>query len=257
MRVLRHLGVDLDFPKAQTCCGQAAFNAGFRSEACRAARHFLETFADAEAVICPSGSCAAMVRDHFPELVEGDPQFAEDPGARLRMQSLASRTWELSQYLTEVLEIDRDQLALAAGGASATRTEPPAAEGSTITWHDSCHSLRSLGVRDGPRELLRACGGPELRELPDADVCCGFGGLFAVKFDAISAAMLGDKLDAIEGTEADRVGATDCSCLMHIEGGLRRRGARQRTVHLAELLAEGLGLMEHSSDVRPERGTST
>jgi L-lactate dehydrogenase complex protein LldE len=216
VRVLRRLGVDVDFPRAQTCCGQAAFNAGYRPEARRAALHFLDVFEGSEAVVCPSGSCTAMVKQHYPAL------FAADPPLAARFRALGEKTYEFSQYLTDVLGL----------------TEFPGRCRRSVTWHDSCHSLRGLRIKEGPRRLLQSIEGIDYRELPDAEVCCGFGGLFAVKFEGISTAMMGDKVRCVERSGAAWVVATDCSCLMHIEGGLRRQGSRVRTLHLAELLWE-------------------
>jgi L-lactate dehydrogenase complex protein LldE len=218
VRVLRRFGLEVEFPRAQTCCGQPAFNAGFRREARRIARHFLEVFETSPAVVCPSGSCAAMVKESYRQL------FSDEPDLCARFHALAARTWELSQFLTEVLGV-RDF---------------PGELSASLTWHDSCHSLRGLGVKEGPRRLLRSIAGVELRELDDAQVCCGFGGLFSVKFAEISAAMLEDKVARVEKSGADCVVATDSSCLMHIGGGLERQGAKARAVHIAEVLAGAL-----------------
>jgi L-lactate dehydrogenase complex protein LldE len=216
LQVLRRLGVEPEFPRAQTCCGQPAFNAGFRREARLVASHFLRAFEGYDFLVAPSGSCAAMVRDHYPRLFEDRPELAA------RFQALGRRTYELSQFITEVL------------GASSTGARFPR----PVTYHDSCHSLRSLGVREGPRRLIREVEGIELRELPDSEVCCGFGGTFSVKYPHISMAMADDKIARIEATGADFVVATDLSCLLHIGGALERRGSRVRTLHLAELLAQ-------------------
>jgi L-lactate dehydrogenase complex protein LldE len=218
VRVLRHYGVDVDFPKAQTCCGQPAFNAGFRREARRVAEHFLDVFESAESIVCPSGSCTAMVKEYYPQLFEDIPTMSE------RFETLGKKTWEFSQFLTDVLGI----------------TEFPGELSGSTTWHDCCHSLRGLGIKDGPRRLLSSLSGGEFRELEDSEVCCGFGGLFSVKFDAISSAMLEDKVERVDRCGADRLVATDCSCLMHIGGGLERRGSEVRPMHIAEVLAEAL-----------------
>ncbi len=218
VRVLRHHGVDVDFPGAQTCCGQPAFNAGFRDEARRVAEHFLEVFESAAMIVCPSGSCASMVKEHYPQL------FEDRPALRERFEALGQKTWEFSSFLTEVLGV----------------TELPGELTGSTTWHDCCHSLRGLGIREGPRRLLSSLRGGEFRELEDSETCCGFGGLFSVKFDSISAAMLADKVKHLEACGADRLAATDCSCLMHIAGGLERRGSKVRPMHIAEVLAEAL-----------------
>ncbi len=218
VRLLRRFGVEPEFPEAQTCCGQPAFNAGFHADAREVARSFLDVFEPFDAVVAPSGSCASMVHEHFPSLFSGDAVLSE------RFTRLAGRTYELSQFLTEILNVE------------STGARFP----HSVTYHDSCHALRSMHVKDGPRRLLRAVEGLELRELVDSEVCCGFGGTFSVKFPEISAAMAEDKIARIEATGADYVAATDSSCLMHVGGALARRGSRVRTIHLAEILAHGV-----------------
>ena len=218
VKVLRHYEVQLDFPESQTCCGQPAFNAGFQGEARELALRFLEVFESSEVIVSPSGSCVAMVKEYYPGL------FSEDEELRSRFESLADRTWEFSQYLTEVLGID----------------EFPGRREGSLTWHDCCHSLRGLGVREGPRRLLSSVEGVEFRELENSDECCGFGGLFSVKFDEISSRMLSNKLSCVEKTGAENLVATDCSCLMHMAGGLEKNGSEVRALHLAEVLADAL-----------------
>ncbi len=221
MRVLRHYGVDVEFPAAQTCCGQPAFNAGFRDESRRVAKHFLEVFESSECIVCPSGSCAAMVKEYYPSL------FQEEPELRERFEALAAKTWELSQFLTDALGVENVPQA----------SEDASAQFSTITWHDCCHSLRGLGVREGPRQLLDSIAGCERKELTKSEECCGFGGLFSVKYDSISEAMLEDKVAHVEESGAECLVATDCSCLMHIDGGLRRKSSTVKTRHIAEIIA--------------------
>ena len=206
--VLERLGVDVTFPREQTCCGQLHFNAGHVEEAAVLARRYGEVFADAEAVVTPSGSCAGHVRAHVPELA---PAAAE----------VAARTFELSQYLVDRLGV------VDVGSAYSGR----------LTYHPTCHSLRLLRVGDAPERLLRAVPGATLAELPEATECCGFGGMFSVKNAAVSGAMLADKIASIEATGAEAVCACDASCLLHIGGGLERRGSPVRAVHLAEVLA--------------------
>ncbi len=218
VKVLRHYDVELEFPENQTCCGQPAFNAGFRGEARELALAFLDVFEGCEAVVSPSGSCVAMVKEYYPDL------FPDNQELSGRFQSLADRTWEFSQYLTEVLGV----------------TEFPGRRDGSLTWHDCCHSLRGLGVREGPRRLLSSVEGAELLELEKSDECCGFGGLFSVKFDEISSRMLSNKLACIEKSGAESVVATDCSCLMHMAGGLEKRGSEGRALHLAEVRADAL-----------------
>ncbi len=207
--VLERLGIEVVFPLEQTCCGQMHGNSGYPDQATALARRFVEVFDEFDAVVTPSGSCAAQVREHFGGLLGG-----EDRG-------VPARTWELSQFLTGVLGLE----------------EVGSTFEGTVAYHPTCHSLRLLRVGDAPLRLLRAVPGVELRELPDAEECCGFGGTFAVKNAAVSTAMLDEKIAAITASGADSVCACDSSCLMHIGGGLRRRGVPVRPVHLAEILA--------------------
>lgn len=215
VKVLRRLGVEPEFPAGQTCCGQPAFNAGYRREARAVARHFLDVFEGYDFVVTPSGSCACMARESFPGL------FEDQPSLRERAASLGHRTFELTQFIVQVLK------APSAGGRFPR----------SVTYHDSCHGLRGLALGDGPRRLLRAVEGIDFRELADPEVCCGFGGTFSVKYPEISMAMARDKIARIEATGAEFVTATDSSCLMHLGGALERAGSRVRTIHLAEVLA--------------------
>ncbi|MDR7518326.1 MAG: (Fe-S)-binding protein [Armatimonadota bacterium] len=217
VRVLQRAGCAVSFPQGQTCCGQATFNDGFWDEARVLGGRFLDVFGDAAAVVTPSGSCAAMVREWYPRL------FRDAPALAARVRGLAHRTYELSEYLVRVL------------GVVELGARFPAA----VAYHPSCHGLRGLGLREEPLRLLAAVRDLRLVALPRAEECCGFGGFFAVKFSALSGAMLSAKLDAIESSGADVVTATDASCLMHLAGGLARRGSRVRAVHLAEILAAG------------------
>lgn len=206
-----------EFPRAQTCCGQPAFNMGYRDETRRLARRFIEIFEPYAAVVASSGSCTSMVRVFYPELFEGEPEWQE------RARRLASRVYELTEFLAK--EGFRS-------GREGTR-----GVSKRVTYHDSCHLLRELGVCDQPRQLLQGVNGLDLVELPGANICCGFGGAFSVKMSELSEAMLDDKLEAFESTGADVLTATDCGCLMHIEGALRRRGSGLRAVHIARVLA--------------------
>lgn len=207
--LLERLGIEVVFPLEQTCCGQMHANAGHPETARLLARRFVSVFEPFEAIVAPSGSCAAHVRQHYAGLLGG-----ADRG-------VAERTWELSQFLGEVV----------AAGDVGSRFR------GTVTYHPTCHSLRLLRVGDSPTELLRAVPGLELLELPAADECCGFGGTFAVKNAGVSAAMLDEKIGHVLATGAETVCACDSSCLLHIGGGLRRRRARVRVLHLAEILA--------------------
>lgn len=219
VRVLEHFGVEVDVPADQTCCGQPAHNGGFAAEAAIMARATIDVLSQSDdPVVVPSGSCADMIVNHYPELLAGDPLYGP------KAKALAARTYEFSRFLVDVL------------GAELEAT----ADGPPIAYHASCHGLRGLGLREPPRRLLRAVAGDRCADLPDAETCCGFGGLFAVKMGAVSAAMLDAKLDAIDRSGAAAVTATDVSCLMHIGGGLHRRGSRVRTRHIAEVVADGL-----------------
>jgi L-lactate dehydrogenase complex protein LldE len=213
--VLERLGYDLDFPEAQTCCGQPAFNSGHWDEARDVARYFLDVFRDSEYVVCPSGSCASMVAHHFEELFAGEPDRLEQTLA------LKPRVWEFSQFLLDVAKVEDV-------GARLDRV---------VTFHDSCHGLRELRIKDGPRRLLSHVRGLELREMETAEECCGFGGTFSVKFPEISGGMARTKIDSILQTGADAVVGLDSSCLLQIEGALRRAGSGVRAMHLAEVLA--------------------
>lgn len=214
VRLLERSGRRVEFPAAQTCCGQPAFNAGYRDEARRLARRAVEVFEPYDEVVVPSGSCAAMARVHYPELL------ADDPGWHRRARRLAGRVVELTELL------DREGFD---AGASTFAGK--------VACHLSCHLLRDLGVAGAPRSLLARVPGVELVELAGADVCCGFGGAFAVKMADLSAAMLDDKLAAAEASGADVLTAADCGCLMHLRGALQRRGSRLATLHVAEILA--------------------
>jgi len=215
VELLERAGCEVDVVSAQTCCGQPAFNSGFRKEARKVARHVMATFRHAEAIVCPSGSCTSMVKMFYPELFE--PMSKE----RAEAQLLAAKTWELTQFLVRGLGV----------------TDVGAVYHGKVAYHASCHLLRELGERETPQRLLDAVRGVEQVPLPGSEaVCCGFGGTFAVKLPEISEAMLDEKLKAIEQSGADCVVACDTGCLMQISGGLTRRGHRARAIHLAELL---------------------
>jgi L-lactate dehydrogenase complex protein LldE len=219
VRLLERLGCEVDFPLEQTCCGQMHANSGYRREAVPLVRRFARAFGEsgADAVVCPSGSCAAMVRHQYRGLAaeSGDDALAMD------VEAIVPRVFELSQFLVGELGVED------VGAAYPHR----------VTYHPTCHSLRLLRVGDAPLRLLRAVKGIDLVELPEGETCCGFGGTFAVKNADTSTAMLGDKLRNIAATGADVCTAVDGSCLMHIGGGLSRQRAGVRTVHLAEILA--------------------
>jgi L-lactate dehydrogenase complex protein LldE len=216
VKILENLGVAVDFPAAQTCCGQPAFNSGYQDDARRAARAFLRAFAGSDCVVSISGSCAAMVREHYPRLFAGYPEEAA-------AKALAAHTYELSEFLVDVLEVE----------------ELPVVFKGRATLHHSCHTLRLLGVAEQPQRLLRMVEGLEYVPLAKAGDCCGFGGTFAVKMPAISTAMVDEKVDHVLETGADLLVGLDMSCLMNIAGRLQRRGSLVQTKHLAEVLAEG------------------
>jgi L-lactate dehydrogenase complex protein LldE len=213
VRLLRRLGVEVDFPKAQTCCGQPHFNSGYHDDARDLARHTLRAFANGQTVVTPSGSCAAMVKLEYPEL------FRHDPAWHVRAMDLAQRTHELSDFLVNVLKVED----------VGARFEGKA------TYHMACH-LRGLGVSTEPERLLRQVRGLEYVPLERCDECCGFGGSFAVRYPGISGAMVEDKASFIEKTGARAVVATDAGCLMNIAGCLRRRGSKVEALHLAQVL---------------------
>ena len=219
VKLLRRLGVTVDFPEGQTCCGMPLFNSGYHGEAAAVAARTVRLFEGAEHVVVPSGSCAWMVKAEYPGLL------AHDPALRTAAHALASRTWELSQFVVQVLGVTRVE--------SSFR--------GSVTYHDSCHLLRGLGESASPRALLRGVAGVELRELPGADQCCGFGGSFSVRLPEVSSAILDKKLASVEGTGAECLVACDGGCLMQMGGGLSRRGSRVRALHLAQVLEPDAG----------------
>jgi len=217
VRLLERLGHQVDFPLEQTCCGQMHYNTGYQVEAMPLMRRFVEVFKDAETVCIPSSSCVGTIRDHYAKMAEssGDTQLLDD------VKSLLPRIYELSELLVKKLGIED------VGACYPHR----------VTYHASCHSLRSLYIGDLPLRLLRNVRGIDLVELENIDQCCGFGGTFAVKNGDVSTAMLADKLRCIENSNAEVCTAVDNSCLMHIFGGLHRQRAGVKTAHLAEILA--------------------
>lgn len=217
--VLERLGHAVKFPLEQTCCGQMHFNTGYRREAYPLAKRFLSIFEDAEVVCIPSSSCVAMIRDYYPALARenNDEKMAQ------KVDSLLPRIFEFTELLTDHLKLED------VGACFPHR----------VTYHASCHGLRSLHLGDKPLHLLRKVREISLIELQDADRCCGFGGTFAVKNAEVSAAMLDDKVRALLDTRAEVCTACDNSCLMHIQGMLHRQHANVRTMHIAEILAAG------------------
>jgi L-lactate dehydrogenase complex protein LldE len=214
-RLLRYLGIDVVVPDRQTCCGQPAFNAGYDADARRMALHAIETFQTADYIVLPSGSCAAMVRNHYAHLFDGSDA--------VRAAALSTKTWELSQFIVCVLGIS------SLGDGLQDRR---------IAWHAGCHALRDLEVRDEPIMLLRNAGA-QIVEWEAAEECCGFGGLFSVKFAEVSVAMADRKLDTLPSTPEFLVSG-DAGCLMHLDGRIRRRGLALPVRHIAEVLLEAV-----------------
>jgi L-lactate dehydrogenase complex protein LldE len=228
--VLRRCGCEVGFPAGQTCCGQPMFNNGYHREAADLARRMIDLFSDAAYIVTPSGSCCAMVREHYPQLLPGDA----------RCESFVKRTYEFVEFLHKVLKIDLR--------AMGCRRECIA------TYHYSCH-LRGLGMTDEAVQLLRQIDGLEYRPLERIDQCCGFGGTFAVKFPEISGPMVDDKIACIANTNADVLVCNDGGCAMNIAGALHRAGSNIRVMHIAELIAEGLkGNHEGHEDTKNTKG---
>jgi L-lactate dehydrogenase complex protein LldE len=216
VKILRRLGVEIAFNAAQTCCGQPAFNTGYREEARDVAARNLELFEDVDYVVAPSGSCTSMVRVFYKEL------FSEDPARLEKAKRLQAKFYEFSELLVNVLKVEDV-------GASFPHR---------VTYHDACHLLRELGVENEPRRLIRAVRGIEVVEMQDFKLCCGFGGTFSVKFPEVSVAMAADKVRAAMEAGAEYLVANDSGCLMHLAGYIHRQGLPLKTLHLAELLAK-------------------
>lgn len=217
VRVLRRLGVVVDFPKDQTCCGQPLYNSGFTQLARQLARRVLQSFSLSDYVVVPSGSCAAMLKVFYVELFAGDPELEE------RAVELANKVYEFSEFLVKVLGVED------VGSYFPARA----------TYHSGCHLLREMEVRQEPLDLLEHVEGLELARLPQSDTCCGFGGTFSVKYPHISQGMMEDKVNSVLSTGAELLVSCDMSCLMHIGGGLSRQGHKVGVRHIAEVL-EGL-----------------
>lgn len=216
VELLSRLGVTVDFPRGQTCCGQPAFNAGLREDARQVTEHMIEVFESVpDDIVSPSGSCVHMIRVNYPEL------FADDPAWLARARSLAARTFEFSEYLVDRLGV----------------TDVGARWDGTLAYHPSCHLSRGLGIDRQPRALLSAVKGAQIVELPHADECCGFGGIFSVTHPEVSKEMLMKKIENLDASGSPVLVIPDAGCLMHIAGGLHRQGKSQRAVHLAEVLA--------------------
>ena len=215
VKLLEGAGCTVEVPRAQTCCGQPAYNSGDRADAKAIAMQVFDAFADYDHVVAPSGSCAGMIRVHYPEL------FADDPVNLARAQALAPHSWELISFLVDVCGIEK----------------VTAHWDRVVTYHDACSGLRELGIKLQPRQLLASVAGLRLKELPGAEVCCGFGGTFCVKYPEISDKMVTDKEADIVATGAEAVLSGDLGCLLNIAGKLFRHGRRIEVRHIAEVLA--------------------
>jgi len=219
VKLLEGAGCDVIVPAGQTCCGQPAFNSGDIPDAKAVARTVIDSFADVDYVVIPSGSCAGTIKTHYFEL------FADEPALAPQVQSLAGKTFELMTFLHDVLDIKR-----------INGSFPK-----TVTYHDSCSGLRELGIKDQPRALLSGVDGLSIKEMTTSETCCGFGGLFCVKYPDISKKMVDAKVDDILETGAETLIGGDLGCLMNMAGRLQRRGAKVNVRHVAEVLAETTG----------------
>lgn len=218
--VLEHLGVAVDFPMNQTCCGQPGFNSGYHKEARQVASQFLTAFQDAEVIVTPSGSCAAMVRHEYPAL------FAHEPAKLAAAQRMASITWEFTEFIVDGL------------GVTDLSARLPIPQ--SFAFHDACHGLRLLGLGQAGRTLIQNMENATVEELSGCDDCCGFGGLFSVKMTDVSGAMLERKIDNINACPAQTILCGDVSCMTHMNGGLSRQGAQKHVLHVADVLAQGI-----------------
>jgi L-lactate dehydrogenase complex protein LldE len=223
VKVLERLGCQVDFPQEQTCCGQPMFNNGFTEEARVLARRMVQVFEDSEYVVTPSGSCAAMIRDYYVDLLKDDHAYAA--GAK----ALAGKTYEFYEFLLKVLKVDLRQLGARWPGK--------------VTYHYSCH-LRGIGVTDEAVRLIKQIDGLDYVPLPKAEQCCGFGGTFAMKYPQISGSLVRDKVACIKETAAPYVVSNDAGCTMNISGSCHREGVKVKFISLAEIIAESLGLLE-------------
>jgi L-lactate dehydrogenase complex protein LldE len=219
VKVLKHIGVEIDYVEDQTCCGQPAFNSGYRKQIVPIAERFIKLFRDKEYVVAPSGSCTAMVRVFYHEL-------DIKPELKSALHSLSQRIFEFTEFMVDVAKVED------VGGQLDYR----------VTYHDSCHQLRELGVKNQPRQLVRNIKGIDFVEMEKPDTCCGFGGTFSYKFSDLSIAMVARKCRYIEESGAEYVIGADSSCLMNIEGYLRKHQMKAKTMHIADLLAQSLKL---------------
>ena len=216
VRLFKKLGISVDIPLDQTCCGQPAFNSGYRKEAKIAAKRFIEIFENATIIVCPSGSCVDMVKHQYPGL------FRDGSLWQKRAKMVSTKIFELTEYLVDVIGVE----------------DVGARFQGKVTYHDSCHLLRNLGVADQPRRLIANVRDVQLVEMKNPEKCCGFGGTFSVKYPDISTAILEEKVNNIVAAEVDAVVGCDISCLMNIQGMLSRRNSPIKIMHIAELLAQ-------------------
>jgi L-lactate dehydrogenase complex protein LldE len=218
LELLERAGLDVVVPATQTCCGQPAYNGGDRADAQALARKLIDEFEGCDYVVAPSGSCGGMLRTHYPELMAGDAAYAE------RAKKLAARTYELTQFLVDVLK----------------KTDVPGRYQGTVTYHDCCAGLREMGVKGQPRALLAGVPGLALKEMAENETCCGFGGTFSIKFGEISGRLADNKCQHIVTAGVDAVVMGDVGCMLNVEGRLRRRGDNKTQVlHVAEVLTSG------------------
>ena len=215
LKLLETAGCTVEVPGAQTCCGQPAYNSGDRADAAAIACQVVDAFEGYDYVVIPSGSCGGMISHHYVDLLTDDPAYAD------RARKLAMKSFELVSFLADVLKLD---------GVAASYD-------GTVTYHDSCSGLRELKIKAQPRQLLASVEGAELAELDDAEVCCGFGGTFCVKYSDVSAAMVSKKAANIAASGADTLAAGDMGCLMNMAGRLKREGQPTKVFHIAEILA--------------------
>ncbi|UOE94967.1 (Fe-S)-binding protein [Alkalihalobacillus sp. LMS39] len=213
VEILERLNCEVVFPANQTCCGQPAYNSGYHKETKEVAKHMINTFAESEYVVSPSGSCATMFHEYV-HLFEDEPKWQE------KAKELAAKTYELTAFIVDVLQIEDV-------GATCHKK---------VTYHTSCHMTRLLGVKDAPMKLLKNVKGLEFTDLPNKEICCGFGGTFSVKMMQISEQMVNEKIDHIEETKAEALIGADCGCLMNIGGRIERQGKSIEVMHIAQIL---------------------
>lgn len=213
VEILERQGCEIVFPKEQTCCGQPAYNSGYHQDTKEVAKHMIEVFADADYVVSPSGSCTLMIHEYA-------QLFSDDPHWREKAEQLANRTYEFTQFLVDVLQVEDV-------GAYFPKK---------VTYHTSCHMSRLLGVKEAPMKLLNKVEGIQFEDLPNKEICCGFGGTFSVKMVPISEQMVNEKIEHIEETGAEVLVGADCGCLMNIGGRIDRQGKPIQYMHIAQVL---------------------